>query len=122
MKPAADMSGKEMNLSQESLLVGPQELVRLDAPQHVEFGGAFLDGGANGERHDDEADAVRGVPVVEAVLIEIEAVAIVERVHHRRDRAIETQRVQPKPAGLERPPRGIVVECAERRRVEWRGA
>src|SRR2546428_7393320 len=122
MKPAADMGGKQMNLSEITLVVGPQELVRLDTPQHVEFGGAFLDCGANRQPHQDQADAVRLVLLVEAVLVKVKAAAVVEAVHHRRDRAIEPKHIEPEPAFLECPPRRLVLECPERRRLKCRGA
>src|SRR5678816_2042355 len=58
MKPPAKMRRKEMNVAKLARLAGPEEFVRFSAPQHVEFGGAFLQGAANRQCHQHQTDAV----------------------------------------------------------------
>src|SRR5688572_21577882 len=99
---AAEMNGKQLDTLQGADLSGPQELVRLDAPEHVELGGAVLDGRTNGQTHQHQTDAVGLVLIVEAVLVEVEPAAVIESVHHRRRLAVQAEDVHPEPAALER--------------------
>src|SRR6187549_2274912 len=84
----AEPERKHLDPLKATRLSCPQRLVCLGAPEHVEFEGAVSDGRLDGERHQDEADAVCGVTVVVAVLIEVEATAVVESVHDRGDRVV----------------------------------
>src|SRR5688500_11102441 len=77
VKGAAQMGGEQLDPLQDAGLALPQKLVGLDAPEHVEFAGALVDRGANRQRHEYQAHAVRLVPIVETVLIEVEPAAVV---------------------------------------------
>src|SRR5678816_3665953 len=82
MKPPAKMRRKEMNVAKLARLAGPEEFVRFSAPQHVEFGGAFLQGAANRQCHQHQTDAVLLIRIVEPVLVKIKRAVIKEAVHH----------------------------------------
>src|SRR5580765_732429 len=114
MNLPADMRREEMNVAELSPLACPEEFVGLETPQHVELAGALLDGGANGERHQHQADAVLLILVVEAVLIKGERPVVEEAVHHGDRCAVQAEDVHPKPAAFERTLRHFVVEGTER--------
>src|SRR5439155_23855635 len=69
MKASGGAGGKQMNIAKLAPVARPEELVGLDSPQHVELGGCFVDGRANGQRHQHKTDAVLLIPVVKTVRI-----------------------------------------------------
>src|ERR1044071_2974141 len=113
MKLPAKARRKKKQVAELAGMPGPQELVGLDAPQHVELAGAFVDRRADGERHQHEADAVLLKFPGEAVLVEIERAVVQEAVHHGRGGAIEAKHEHPQPAAIERAPGDLVVERAK---------
>src|SRR6185503_4682295 len=110
MNLPADARWKKKYGAELARLAGPQELVGLDAPQHVELAGAFVDRRANGERHQHEPDAVLLELLVEAVLIERERAVVEEAIHHGGDGAVEAQDEHPQPAAVEGAPGELVVK------------
>src|SRR4051794_20357569 len=50
---AADGRRKHVDVTKVARVAGPQRLVGLGAPQHVEFGGPFFDRRTDRQRHQD---------------------------------------------------------------------
>src|SRR5688572_9169454 len=69
---AAEMDGIEIDTLQATGTAGPQRLVRFGAPEHVELIGTLADRRFDCEGHQRQADALRGVGLVVAVLVEVE--------------------------------------------------
>src|SRR5512138_2253591 len=118
MKLPAEVRRKKMNIAKLTRLARPQKFVRFGAPEHVEFGGAFIDGGANRQRHQHQTDAVLLIPIVEPVLIEVKGIVIKKAVHDSGRRAVDTQDEHAQPAALEKPPGRVLVKGAQRRGAE----
>src|SRR6266850_527453 len=112
MNLPADARRKKKQGAELARLAGPQELVGLDTPQHVELAGAFVDRRANGQGHQHQSDAVLLELLVEAVLIEIERAVVEKAVHHGGGGAVEAQHEHPQPAAIEGTPGELVVKRA----------
>src|SRR5262245_39977978 len=108
---AANMRWKQLNPTKGACLAGPQELVRLGAPEQIEFVGPFIDSAPNRECHQNEPNTVLPVAIVEPVLVEVEAPVVHEAVHHGSDGVIDAQCEQAKPAARERLACGFIVKC-----------
>src|SRR6267142_1790754 len=121
MNLPADARWKKKHGAELARLAGPQELVGLDAPQHVELAGAFVDRRANGQAHQYQPDAVLLELLVEAVLIEIERAVVEKAVHHGGGGAVEAQHEHPQPAAIKSALGELVVKRAQVVRPE-RGA
>src|SRR4249920_3492929 len=72
MHVSSEPRRKKNQVAELARLAGPERFIGLDAPQHVELAGAFVDRRANGQRHQHQADAVLLVVRVETVLEKIE--------------------------------------------------
>src|SRR6476659_3270288 len=120
MKLSREVRRKKMNVAKLTSLAGPEEFVRFGAPEHVELGGALIDGSANRQRHQHQTDAVLLIPIVEAVLVEVKGAVIKKAVHDSGRHAVQAQDVHPQPAASEKAPRHFVVKCAERRGAKRR--
>src|SRR6185436_19615941 len=114
MNLPADARWKKKYGAELARLAGPEKLVGLDAPQHVELAGAFVDRRANGQRHQHETDAVLLVRLVEAVLKKVERAVIETAVHHGDGGAVEAEHEHAQPAAVERAPGDLVVKGTQR--------
>src|SRR5262245_16612981 len=88
MKIPAQAGGIGLEAAQVVNLPGPVEFVALVAVKEVVFLRALLEGGLDGEPHDDVTDPQVGAPGIESRLVVVEARPEPESVDGRRRLAV----------------------------------